>query len=361
MTLSPSISRAFVLAAAGPALFALPAAAQRFTLAGDRAAFYNLAGEVRVEAGQGAAVVVEVTRAGDEASKLRVEQGVIGGAQTLRVVYPDADVIYPRMGRLSRSSLRVRSDGTFGGDSDDERGGWSWGGRGGREVTIAGWGSGTHAYADARVLVPAGRSVSVNQGVGRVTVANVNGTLRVRLSSGAVETNGTSGSLDVGTGSGGARVANARGAVRVSSGSGGLRVDGIRGTTVELNTGSGGINGSGIEAADLRANAGSGGITLAGVAAERAVAHAGSGHVRLDLRRDAADVRIATGSGGVTLGVPADFGAELSVVTGSGGVSVGFPVTARRSSRHQLEGTIGDGRGRVEIRTGSGGVQLVRS
>jgi hypothetical protein len=72
-------------------------------------------------------------------------------------------------------------------------------------------------------------------------------------------------------------------------------------------------------------------------------------------------VRIATGSGGVTLGVPADFGAEMSVVTGSGGVSVGFPVTARRSSRHQFEGRIGDGRGRVEIRTGSGGVQLVRS
>ncbi|MDP9348031.1 MAG: hypothetical protein M3P24_02655, partial [Gemmatimonadota bacterium] len=48
--------------------------AERYALRGERAAVYNLAGEVRVEAGSGVEVVVEVTRGGADAERLRVEQ-----------------------------------------------------------------------------------------------------------------------------------------------------------------------------------------------------------------------------------------------------------------------------------------------
>src|SRR5512132_65156 len=128
-----------------PVLLAAPLAAQggRYTLSGSNIAVYNLAGEMRVEAGSGSAVVVEVTRRGPDGSKLEVQTGAIDSRQTLRVIYPGDRVVYPVLGRHSQSQVRVNDDGTFDG-------------RRGREVTIAGDGSGVEASADLRVLVPAG-------------------------------------------------------------------------------------------------------------------------------------------------------------------------------------------------------------
>lgn len=81
----------------------------------------------------------------------------------------------------------------------------------------------------------------------------------------------------------------------------------------------------------------------------------------LRLRRDAEDVKIDTGSGGVTLGLPQGFGADAEIDTGSGGIRVDVPSTVRRSTRSHFSGTFGDGRGRLVIDTGSGGVSVVRN
>src|SRR5512140_216034 len=138
-------------------LLAAPLGAQstRYTLSGSEVAIYNLAGEMRVEAGSGAAVVVEVTRHGTDAAKLQVESGPLNGRQTLRVIYPGDRIVYPALGRHSESQTRVNDDGTF----DGKRG---------HEVTIAGDGSGLEASADLRVLVPTGQRIAVNLVAGRV-------------------------------------------------------------------------------------------------------------------------------------------------------------------------------------------------
>ncbi len=69
-----------------------------------------------------------------------------------------------------------------------------------------------------------------------------------------------------------------------------------------------------------------------------------------------------TGSGGVTITVPADFGAEVDIETGSGGIDLGgVPVMVTRLESDHIIGKIGDGRGRMKIETGSGGVRLVKS
>src|SRR4051812_31485522 len=98
------------------------AAQERFTIAGERAAVYNVAGTMRVEAGTGSSVVVEVTRAGNDAGRLSVRRTDAGEVGTVAVVYPDDDVVYPELGG-SRTTLDVRSDGTFGGDAGFRLGG----------------------------------------------------------------------------------------------------------------------------------------------------------------------------------------------------------------------------------------------
>ena len=343
------------LAASGAVLAAvLPARAQeRFTVDGDRVAVYNLAGEVRVEPGSGSAVVVEMTRGGNDGRELTVRQGEANGYRHLAVVYPDADVVYPGHG-VWRTTIDVRPDGTFGGDSSFRFGSSA-------RRTIRGSGSGTRAWADLRVLVPAGRTIALHLAVGHVEVSNVNGEVHVKGHASAIESRGTRGVLDLDTGSGGITVTDAEGDVRIDTGSGGVRVSGVRGSGLDVDTGSGGVTGGDLSVGLLHVDVGSGGVRLEGVDARRVNVDTGSGSVLLRLLRDADEVRIDAGSGGVTLGLPQGFGADAEIDTGSGGIQLDVPATVRRSSRTHFSGSIGDGSGRLVIDTGSGGVRVVRN
>jgi len=321
--------------------------AESYALRGGRVAIHNLAGEVRLTGGSGGEVVVEVARGGADASALRVVRTREEGGDRLLVSPPGDRVVYPRLGRSSRSTLSVREDGTLG--------------RGGRRVTVTGSGSGTEAYADLTVRVPAGRSVTLHQGVGKVEVANVDGDLRVNTSSASVATADTRGSLTVDVGSGSVRVERAVGDVDVDTGSGSVRMADVRGRRIRIDTGSGSVNGQSLTTDDLEVDVGSGGVQLSGVSAGEVKVDTGSGAVQLALAGPARSVKIDTGSGGVRLAVPASFGAELAIDTGSGGIQVDVPAQAQTVRRSQYRGRIGDGSGRVEIDTGSGGVRVTRS
>lgn len=329
------------------AVSALPLAgqrAERFTITGSRAVVHNLAGEVTVTAGSGSAVVVEVTRGGADASRLRVSHD----GDAVRVAFPGDRVIYERMGARSRSTISVRQDGSLGG------------GMRSRRVTVSGTGTGTRAHADIRMTVPSGRSVVLHQGVGRVQVTNVNGDLQVHTHSAEVRAQGTRGELDVAVGSGAVQVRDAQGEVAVATGSGAVTLAGVRGDVVEVETGSGGVNATDVRTQQLSIDVGSGAVTASGISARQASVETGSGAVDLTLTGDAQNVTIETGSGGVTLSLPAGFGADLAVSTGSGGINVDVPVTRREARRGFFRGRIGDGGGRVEIDTGSGGVRVRR-
>src|SRR3954462_10752026 len=91
--------------------------AERYSISGGDVAIYNLAGEVKVEAGSGV-VAAEVTRGGADAGKLKVVSGEIDGWETLRILYPADRIQYSRLADGSSNQLRVRENGTFG-DEDD--------------------------------------------------------------------------------------------------------------------------------------------------------------------------------------------------------------------------------------------------
>ncbi|MGE5091759.1 MAG: DUF4097 family beta strand repeat-containing protein [Bacillota bacterium] len=332
-----------------PVLLAAPLAAQgsRYTLSGSNIAVYNLAGEMRVEAGSGSAVVVEVTRRGPDGSKLEVQTGAIDSRQTLRVIYPGDRVVYPALGRHSQSQVRVDDDGTFDG-------------RRGRHVTIAGDGSGLEASADLRVLVPSGQRIAVNLVAGRVVVANVNGQLRVDVSSADVEASGSRGSLSIDVGSGNVKVSDAEGDVSVDTGSGDVVLTGIKGGDVGVDTGSGGVTGTTLGARTLKIDTGSGDVHLSGLSTADADVDTGSGTIELDVDATLRSFHAETGSGDVRLRAPASLGAEVDFETSSGDIRSDFDVVVTRREEDHLIGRIGDGRGRMTIETGSGDVTLTR-
>jgi hypothetical protein len=337
---------------------AAPAAAQgeQKTLAGDRVAIFNLVGRLRVQPSTGAQVTVDITRGGADAAQLKIETGELRGQNTLRVVYPSDRIVYrgdERWNSSYRTNLHVNADGTFGMGENGRF--WDRG-----NVEIRSSGSGLDAYADLTVSVPKGQRIELHLGVGDATITNVEGDIFVDVAAARVEAQHTKGRLTLDTGSGGVTVNDAQGEVSLDTGSGGVNISAVRGTYLRMDTGSGSIRGSDIDVRELDADVGSGGLRLTGVKSPRVTLDAGSGGVELELLADVDDVRIDVGSGGVTLRIPSSLGAEIDVETGSGGIDTEIPVQMTRVERNHLRGTIGDGRGRIRIESGSGRVKLAK-
>jgi lia operon protein LiaG len=327
---------------------------ERYTVLGSDVAIYNLVGEVKVESGGGPGVRAEVTRGGAEGAKIKVLRSEIDGHQTLRFVYPSDQIRYTRLPGGSSTQLRVREDGTFNDDHDDDDRRNE-----GRRVTISG-GGGLDAHADLRVTVPTGKQVSLYLAVGKVSVTNVDGDLSIDAASAPVTTLNTRGELRIDVGSGEVRVSQSRGDLSVETGSGAVNVSDVRGESVGIETGSGEVTGADVRSNQLSIQTGSGDIQVGSLSAPQVSLETGSGAVTADLSGELWNLSVETGSGDITLKVPPTLGAEVDMETSSGDIETDFEVAVTRHARDHLTGRIGDGRGKIDIETGSGGIKLVK-
>lgn len=318
-------------------------------LGGSSVAIYNLAGEVEVVRGTGSDVVVSLTRGGGDAAELSVDVRQVRGRETLIVHYPSDEIVYDRGQRGSfNSTLRIRDDGTWGGGID-----------GGDRVRVSSSGNGLEAHADLRVEVPDGRAVAVFLAVGEASARGLSADVELDLGSGAVEVSEVRGDVLVDTGSGGVRVSGVEGELEVDTGSGSILIDGVRGPALTVDTGSGRVDVSDVEADIVEVDTGSGSVDLLRVSAEDVVVDTGSGSVEVELLSAVDRVEIDTGSGSITLRVPTGVNAEIEADSGSGGVDVDIPLQLRTQRRNYIRGTLGDGRGRITLDTGSGRIRVI--
>lgn len=338
----------------------LAAQSNAYTLRGERVAVYNVAGDLRVEPGSGRDVEVRVTLRGRDANRLRVETGSVRGLPTLRVVYPDDDIIYDggESGRSRRSSMetRIRDDWTWGNDSG--RDGWL---RDGRRIRVRSSGRGVEAWADIVVRVPEGQSADSYLLVGSLSASGVRGNLRLDAGAARVTADRVTGVLHVDAGSGSVALRDIRGSqLTVDVGSGSINAEDVRMDRCTFDTGSGRVSGSNVACDVLNTDTGSGTVRFASLSSNDVTIDTGSGGVSLDLTRSARTVRIESGSGGVSLIMPDGVNATVDIETGSGGITTDFPIRTNRVERRSLHGSIGDGSGRIMIETGSGSVRLQR-
>ncbi len=334
------------------ALAAVPASAQEsYRISGPRVAVYNLAGAVEVVPGRGNEVVVTLTRGGSDAAELEVEMHEVDGYEALVVRYPSDEVVYD-WGRRGNSSttVRVRDDGTWGGRT-----------RGGDQVRVRTSGRGLEAHADLRIEVPEGHDIRVFVAVGETMARGLRGDVDLDSGSGRIDVEDIVGDLSVDTGSGSVTVAGVVGEVSIDTGSGSVDVEGVRGPVLTVDTGSGSVDVMDVEADVVEVDTGSGSVQLARVAAPNIVVDTGSGSVDLHVLSAVDRIVVDTGSGGVTLRLPDGTSAEVEADSGSGGIDVDFPIQVVSQRRNYLRGVMGDGRGRIEIDTGSGRIRVIRN
>ena len=208
---SPALATAALIGGLAPGVVQ---AQGPYSISGNSVAIYNLAGEITVEQGTGADVVVEVTRGGDDAADLRIETGRIGDANTLRVIYPSSRVVASFLRSGQQTKVRVRDNGTFSDRGNDR----------GSSVSISSDGNGMEAWAHLTIRVPAGKKLSVYLAVGRIDATNLDGDIRLDTHSASVTATTVRGSLDVDVGSGSVDVSDVTGHLRIDTGSGGVRL-----------------------------------------------------------------------------------------------------------------------------------------
>ncbi len=316
---------------------------QRVSLTGTSFEFYNLIGTLRVE-GTSGGPAVEVTFQGADGAKLSLHRD----GSTVSIVFPGNEFVYPGMSDYE-TTTHVRDDGTFGHDDHGQ----------GRKVRIRGkGGSGLTAWAEMKIVLPKGTRAEVNLGVGKVTLANVDGHIMVDTGSGDVEGSGTAGSLSVDTGSGDVTLTGHTGELSVDTGSGDIVLGRISGGSVNLDTGSGDVRVDGLTSPSLKVDTGSGDVMVSGAAVGSIGVDTGSGDVSLGLTADITDLDVDTGSGDVTVTAPRSLGVRVEVETSSGDITTEFPLQVTRKSRDGLTGTIGNGEGTLTVDTGSGDIVL---
>jgi hypothetical protein len=337
-----------------------PQQAERYELAGSEVRVFDLAGHVRVVPGQGSHVVVLVQRGGRDADKLQIH--VDQDAGTLSIDIPGDRLIYPELGRHSRSNVRVGEGGFFGE---------------GRRIEVRGSGSGTEAWADLTVQVPAGHAetevglgvgkldatdvaaaLDLRSGSGDITTESIGGALAVHTGSGDVRVTGAGDALEVRTGSGDVNVRDVAGAATIGTGSGDVEISGRVGGSLTARTGSGDVTAQRVEGDRLDVRTGSGDIEIDEARAGDVSLHTGSGGIRARLQRALSALRVDTGSGDVDLAIPSSTDADLAIDTGSGEISSELPLQMTRMGRNHFRGKIGKGGPEFVIRTGSGDVSL---
>jgi hypothetical protein len=163
--------------------------------------------------------------------------------------------------------------------------------------------------------------------------------LNLRSGSGDIKSVGVGRYLSASTGSGNIRANGAHGPAILRSGSGDINLDSDNIGNVEARTGSGNIRISGFNGT-LSARSGSGDVEAAG--------------------RLTGPANLSSGSGNITLHLTPDAHFNLEASTGSGNMHVRYPGAPQQDehNRHHLTGPINGGGAPLEVRTGSGNVDI---
>lgn len=212
--------------------------------------------------------------------------------------------------------------------------------------------------------VPPETRLKAATGSGNVSVEGIHGPVKATTGSGGLKISDIGNDLVATTGSGDVTVSSIHGGVHLNTGSGSIQAMGISGPFFvgtgsgdiklkEMNDGGSGQNGF----TGGKVSTGSGSIELSGVNGSLRVG-TGSGNISAQ-GSPAGDWTLHTGSGTITLQLPAHASFDLDAHTDSGSVASRLPLTMQGTvKRGTLQGKVGNGGPRLELRAGSGNIQI---
>jgi hypothetical protein len=222
---------------------------------------------------------------------------------------------------------------------------------------------GTEMWADLTVRVPAGKTLDLVLGAGKIQAVGVEGDLSLDSHGGPITMTGLQGTIRADTGSGSISGEDLDGRINLDTGSGSISLRHARGPEVLIDTGSGSVKLANVDSERLLVDTGSGTVRGEALGADDLDIDTGSGGVEVELvRMGTGKFVVDTGSGTVNFRLPRGASARIVADTGSGGIRFDLEdAEVLHQERSNVLLSLGTGAAEVLLDTGSGSVTVGHS
>jgi DUF4097 and DUF4098 domain-containing protein YvlB len=206
------------------------------------------------------------------------------------------------------------------------------------------------------IQVPHDTEVDASVASGAQNIRDLRGPVKVHAASGTIRVEKIDKDADLSTASGSITASDVGSDVQVSSASGNITVSNVKGD-VRAKAVSGVIRVS-HPGGRVEGGTASGEVEIQD-ATNDVTAHAASGRVYVQGNPGAQGYwNLKTASGGVQISVPPSANFHLSAEAVSGEIRADLPIVIEEQGKHSLRARMGNGGGRVEVRTASGEIRI---
>lgn len=209
---------------------------------------------------------------------------------------------------------------------------------------------------DYVIQVPDSTEIDASTASGSFTVRKLHGPVKLNSASGAIRVEHVERSVQIHSASGSVVVADLGEDLRVSSASGSISAANVKGDVrVHSLSGSTDVSAPG---GRVEADTASGSIEVRG-AGNDVKSHSASGRITVQGNPSGTSYwSLKTASGSINISVPSSSAFHLSAEAISGQIRTAIPIVIEEQGKHSLRARVGDGGGRVEIRTASGEINV---
>ena len=212
------------------------------------------------------------------------------------------------------------------------------------------------------VKLPVQTRLTLTTGDGAVHVKDITGAVDARTSDGSIEAEAIKGNVKLNTSDGhitGTRLETEMLDVHTNDGS--IKITDASAKTCTAKTSDGNVTLADVRADSVSANTGDGAIRCQRLAADRLECHTSDGLIHIDYAQDAPkapNVTATTSSGGITFTAPPGLSAAIDASTGDGSIHTSLPITIEGKVGRSLTGRVGDGEGKIHLRTHDGSITI---
>jgi DUF4097 and DUF4098 domain-containing protein YvlB len=210
--------------------------------------------------------------------------------------------------------------------------------------------------------VPSQTSLALVTSDGSVHLANIEGTVDARTSDGSIEVEGIKGDTRLKTSDG--RIACARveaGTLDLHTSDGSITLNEIGTKTCAARTSDGTITLTTVRADSLDLHTSDGSIRCHGIATAELNCRTSDGSIQIECAPDAPnviDATVSTSDGSITFTAPPGLSAVVDASTNDGSINTALPITIEGKVGKSLQGTIGNGEGRLVLKTHDGSITI---
>jgi DUF4097 and DUF4098 domain-containing protein YvlB len=212
------------------------------------------------------------------------------------------------------------------------------------------------------VDLPGRTSLALETSDGAVHIANITGTVDAKTSDGSIEAEGLNGDVKLRTSDGTiscSRIDAKTLHLRTSDGS--IKLTQATLGAGEVETSDGGITLGEVHGDSLDLRTSDGSIRCHDIAAGRATCRTSDGNVEVEFSPDtpkALNLTATTSNGSITFKAPPGLSATIEANTDEGSIRTSLPITIQGKVGKSLHGTIGDGEGKVYLKTTDGSITI---